>query len=93
MLNRLIGVSLIIAVQLIRQLCIDSDLVTPSDGQCWEKIEVSSNNYRKNRLTDGDKHSYWESSGSSGSHWARLHMLKGIVIRSAICMSPLTINS
>lgn len=68
-------------IQLIRQLCIDSDLVTPSDGQCWDKIEVSSNNYRKSRLTDGDKHSYWESSGSSGSHWIRLHMLKGVVVR------------
>jgi hypothetical protein len=72
--------------QLIRQLCMDSDLVTPSDGQCWEKIEVSSNNYRKTRLTDGDKHSYWESSGSSGSHWVRLYMLKGIVIRKLVML-------
>ena len=49
--------------------------------QCFEKMEVSSSSYRKSRLVDGDSSSYWESSGRSGSHWIRLHMKKGMVIR------------
>ena len=50
-------------------------------GQCFERLEVSSSSYRRARLTDRDNSSYWESSGRSGSHWIRLHIKKGMVIR------------
>ena len=51
--------------------------------QCWERIEVSSGNYHKDHLTDGNKLTYWESSGRSGSHWIRVHVKKDVTIRYA----------
>ena len=39
--------------------------------KCWERNEISSGNYHKDHLTDGNKLTYWESSGPSGSHWIR----------------------
>jgi len=47
----------------------------------WEKIEVSSNPQKKERLVDNDTATYWESSGRSGTHWVRLYMKKGLVVR------------
>ena len=49
--------------------------------QCWERIEVSSGNYHKDHLTDGNKLTYWESSGRSGSHWIRLFIKNDVTIR------------
>ena len=49
--------------------------------QCWERIDVSSGNYHKDHLTDGNKLTYWESSGRSGSHWIRLFIKKDVTIR------------
>lgn len=55
---------------------------TAKKEPCWEKLEVSSGTYRKGRLTDGSLDTYWESSGRSGSHWVRLTIKKGTIIRS-----------
>ena len=52
--------------------------------KCWERIEVSSSNYHKDHLTDGNKLTYWESSGRSGSHWIRLYIKKDVTIRYII---------
>ena len=49
--------------------------------QCWGRIEVSSGNYHKDHLTDGNKLTYWESSGRSGSHWIIVFIKKDITIR------------
>ncbi len=35
-------------------------------------------------LTDGDNDTYWESDGSQGQHWIRLHMKKGTIIKSVL---------
>ena len=56
---------------------------TDIQEQCWERIEVSSGNYHKDHLTDGNKLTYWESSGRSGSHWIRLFLKKDVTIRCA----------
>ena len=49
--------------------------------QCFEKIEVSSNTHRRDRMLDDDPSTYWESSGRAGTHWVRLFMKPGLVIR------------
>ncbi|XP_040203798.1 cullin-9-like [Rana temporaria] len=51
------------------------------EEKCWEKMDVSSNPHRVSRLTDGNPKSYWESSGSLGSHSITIHMQRGAVIR------------
>ena len=50
--------------------------------QWWERMEVSSCAHRKDRIIDGDPSTFWESSGRAGTHWVRIHMRKGLVIRS-----------
>ena len=50
---------------------------------CWEKVEVSSNSHRSSRILDNDSSTYWESTGRSGSHWLRLYMKKGLIIKYA----------
>ncbi|XP_071995949.1 cullin-9-like isoform X3 [Engystomops pustulosus] len=51
------------------------------EDKCWEKIEVSSNPHRAIKLTDGNPKSYWESNGSTGSHYINIFMHRGVVIR------------
>ena len=48
---------------------------------CWEKVEVSSNSHRSCRMLDNDSSTYWESTGRSGSHWIRLYVKKGLIIK------------
>ncbi|XP_072266421.1 LOW QUALITY PROTEIN: cullin-9 [Pyxicephalus adspersus] len=64
----------------LRNLCQGSSVEVKED-KCWEKIEVSSNPHRANKLTDGNPKSYWESSGSTGSHYINISMHRGVVIR------------
>ncbi|XP_066451544.1 cullin-9-like isoform X2 [Eleutherodactylus coqui] len=52
--------------------------------KCWEKIEVSSNPHRVNKLTDGNPKSYWESSGSTRPHYINIFMQRGVVIRQLV---------
>ncbi|XP_066451529.1 cullin-9 isoform X2 [Eleutherodactylus coqui] len=67
----------------LRNLCQGSNVEVKED-KCWEKIEVSSNPHRANKLTDGNPKSYWESSGSTGSHYINIFMQRGVVIRQLV---------
>ncbi|XP_075060626.1 cullin-9 isoform X2 [Mixophyes fleayi] len=67
----------------LRNLCQGSSVEVKED-KCWEKIEVSSNPHRANKLTDGNSKSYWESSGSTGSHYINIYMHRGVVIRQLV---------
>lgn len=51
------------------------------EDKCWEKVQVSSNPHRAGKLTDGNPKTYWESNGSTGSHFITLHMQCGVVVR------------
>ncbi|XP_018118255.1 cullin-9 isoform X1 [Xenopus laevis] len=64
----------------LRNLCQGSSVEVKED-KCWEKIEVSSNPHRANKLTDGNPKSYWESNGSTGSHYMNIFMHRGVVVR------------
>uniref|UniRef100_W5NJ87 Cullin 7 n=1 Tax=Lepisosteus oculatus TaxID=7918 RepID=W5NJ87_LEPOC len=64
----------------LRNLCQGSSVELKED-RCWEKVEVSSNHHRANKLTDKNPKTYWESNGCTGSHFINIHMNKGVVIR------------
>lgn len=61
-------------------LCSGSSVELKED-KCWEKVEVSSNQHRANKLTDKNPKTYWESNGCTGSHLINIYMHKGVVIR------------
>ncbi|XP_040286829.1 cullin-9-like isoform X2 [Bufo bufo] len=69
----------------LRNLCQGSSVEVKED-KCWEKMEVSSNPHRANKLTDGNAKTYWESSGSTGSHYINIFMHLGVVIRQLVLM-------
>ncbi|XP_058410322.1 cullin-7 [Diceros bicornis minor] len=64
----------------LRHLCQGSS-VEVKEEKCWEKVEVSSNPHRASKLTDRNPKTYWESNGSTGSHYITLHMHQGVLIR------------
>ncbi|XP_068531534.1 cullin-9-like isoform X3 [Anas acuta] len=64
----------------LRKLCRGSSVEAKED-KCWEKVQVSSNPHRAGKLTDGNPKTYWESNGSTGSHFITLHMQCGVVVR------------
>ncbi|XP_059215808.1 cullin-9 isoform X2 [Centropristis striata] len=64
----------------LRNLCQGSSVELKED-KCWEKVEVSSNHHRANKLTDKNPKTYWESNGCTGSHFINVYMHKGVVIR------------
>ncbi|KAM4815980.1 cullin-9 [Urocitellus parryii] len=64
----------------LRHLCQGSSVEVKED-KCWEKVEVSSNPHRANKLMDRNPKTYWESNGSTGSHYITLHMHRGVLIR------------
>ncbi|XP_064174037.1 cullin-9 isoform X3 [Anguilla rostrata] len=64
----------------LRNLCQGSSVELKED-KCWEKVEVSSNHHRANKLTDKNPKTFWESNGCTGSHFINLYMHKGVVIR------------
>lgn len=51
------------------------------EDKCWEKVQVSSNSHQASRLMDRNPKTYWESNGSTGSHFITVHMQCGVVIR------------
>ncbi|XP_074166956.1 cullin-7 isoform X3 [Sminthopsis crassicaudata] len=63
----------------LRHLCQGSDVDVKD--KCWEKMEVSSNSHGASKLTDRNPKTYWESSGTTGSHYITLHMHRGAVVR------------
>uniref|UniRef100_A0A5F9DLW5 Cullin 7 n=1 Tax=Oryctolagus cuniculus TaxID=9986 RepID=A0A5F9DLW5_RABIT len=69
----------------LRYLCQGSSMGENED-KCWEKVEVSSNPHRASKLTDRNPKTYWESSGSAGSHFITLHMRQGVLIRQLILL-------
>ncbi|XP_071012602.1 cullin-9-like isoform X4 [Oncorhynchus clarkii lewisi] len=64
----------------LHNLCQGSSLELNED-KCWEKVEVSSNHHRANKLTDKNPKTYWESNGCTGSHFINIYMHKGVAIR------------
>ncbi|XP_027814901.1 cullin-9 isoform X2 [Ovis aries] len=64
----------------LRHLCQGSSVEVKED-KCWEKVEVSSNPHRASKLTDRNPKTYWESNGSTGSHFITLHMHRGVLVR------------
>ncbi|RMC07795.1 hypothetical protein DUI87_15264 [Hirundo rustica rustica] len=64
----------------LRNLCRGSGTEVKED-KCWDKVQVSSNSHQAGRLTDGNPKTYWESNGSTGSHFITVHMQRGVVIR------------
>ncbi|KAJ1169518.1 hypothetical protein NDU88_001411 [Pleurodeles waltl] len=59
--------------------------------QYVDSIDVSSFMEESNVwcLTDNNTETYWESDGSQGEHWIRLHMKKGTIVKKLI----LTVNA
>lgn len=55
--------------------------VEVKEDKCWERIEVSSNPHRASKLTDKNPKTYWESNGSTGSHYINVYMHRGVVVR------------
>lgn len=51
------------------------------EDKCWEKVQVSSNPHRASKLTDRNPKTYWESNGSTGSHFITVHMQCGVLVR------------
>ncbi|XP_061845056.1 cullin-9-like isoform X5 [Colius striatus] len=64
----------------LRNLCRGSSVEVKED-KCWEKLQVSSNPHRAGKLTDRNPKTYWESNGSTGSHFITVHMQRGVVVR------------
>nr|XP_046214794.1 cullin-9-like isoform X2 [Oncorhynchus gorbuscha] len=64
----------------LHNLCQGSSLELKED-KCWEKVEVSSNHHRANKLTDKNPKTYWESNGCTGSHFINIYTHKGVAIR------------
>ncbi|OXB82875.1 UNVERIFIED_CONTAM: hypothetical protein H355_010445 [Colinus virginianus] len=64
----------------LHNLCRGSSVEVKED-KCWEKVQVSSNPHRASKLTDRNPKTYWESNGSTGSHYITVHMQRGVVVR------------
>ncbi|KAM7060577.1 cullin-9-like isoform 3-T3 [Acridotheres tristis] len=64
----------------LHNLCQGSSMEVKED-KCWEKVQVSSNSQQASRLMDRNPKTYWESNGSTGSHFITVHMQCGVVIR------------
>uniref|UniRef100_A0A8V5G1R7 Uncharacterized protein n=1 Tax=Melopsittacus undulatus TaxID=13146 RepID=A0A8V5G1R7_MELUD len=61
----------------LHNLCRGSSMEVKEE-KCWEKVEVSSNPHRASKLTDRNPMTYWESNGSTGSHFITVHMQCGM---------------
>ncbi|XP_053168983.1 cullin-9-like isoform X2 [Hemicordylus capensis] len=64
----------------LHNLCQGSNVEVKED-KCWERVEVSSNPHRASKLTDRNPKTYWESNGSTGSHYINVYMHRGVVVR------------
>ncbi|KAG8123156.1 hypothetical protein E2320_018681, partial [Naja naja] len=51
------------------------------EDKCWERVEVSSNSQQANKLVDGNVKTYWESNGTTGSHYINVYMHHGVIIQ------------
>uniref|UniRef100_G1KDQ7 Cullin 7 n=1 Tax=Anolis carolinensis TaxID=28377 RepID=G1KDQ7_ANOCA len=64
----------------LHNLCQGCSMEVKED-KCWEKIEVSSNPQMASKLTDGNSKTFWESNGSTGSHYINVYMHHGVVVQ------------
>nr|XP_060610432.1 cullin-9-like [Anolis sagrei ordinatus] len=64
----------------LHNLCQGCSMEVKED-KCWEKIEVSSNPQMASKLTDGNAKTFWESNGSTGSHYINVYMHRGVVVQ------------
>ncbi|XP_053169139.1 cullin-9-like isoform X3 [Hemicordylus capensis] len=64
----------------LHNLCQGCSIEVKEDT-CWERVEVSSNPQRASKLTDGNPKTYWESKGSTGSHYINVYMDRGVVVQ------------
>lgn len=76
--HKLLSLSLILYNS--RFVCPGSNVEVKED-KCWERMEVSSNPHRASKLTDRNSKTYWESNGSTGSHYINVYMHRGVVVR------------
>ncbi|XP_061481451.1 cullin-7 isoform X2 [Rhineura floridana] len=51
------------------------------EDKCWERVEVSSNPQQASKLMDGNPKTYWESNGSSASHYINVYMHRGVIVQ------------
>ncbi|KAH0622787.1 hypothetical protein JD844_025458 [Phrynosoma platyrhinos] len=65
---------------LLHNLCQGCSMEVKED-KCWERVEVSSNPQMANKLTDGNPKTFWESNGSTGSHYINVYMHRGVVVQ------------
>uniref|UniRef100_UPI00398EF9C9 zinc finger ZZ-type and EF-hand domain-containing protein 1 isoform X2 n=1 Tax=Pristiophorus japonicus TaxID=55135 RepID=UPI00398EF9C9 len=49
--------------------------------KCYTTIEASSNSTDVDKMTNGETTSYWQSDGSSCSHWIRLRLKPDVVLK------------
>ncbi|XP_078404848.1 zinc finger ZZ-type and EF-hand domain-containing protein 1 isoform X3 [Cetorhinus maximus] len=49
--------------------------------KCYTTIEASSNSTDVDKMTNGETASYWQSDGSSCSHWIRLRLKPDVVLK------------
>uniref|UniRef100_A0A4W3IYQ1 Zinc finger ZZ-type and EF-hand domain containing 1 n=1 Tax=Callorhinchus milii TaxID=7868 RepID=A0A4W3IYQ1_CALMI len=49
--------------------------------KCYTSIEASSNSTDIDKMTNGETSSYWQSDGSSCSHWIRLRLKPDVVLK------------
>lgn len=55
--------------------------VEVKEDKCWERVEVSSNPHWASKLMDGNPKTYWESNGSSSSHYINVYMRQDVVVQ------------
>uniref|UniRef100_A0A8D2L9A9 Cullin 9 n=1 Tax=Varanus komodoensis TaxID=61221 RepID=A0A8D2L9A9_VARKO len=55
--------------------------VEVKEDKCWQRVEVSSNPQQASKLVDGNPSTYWESNGSSCSHYINVYMHRGVTVR------------
>ena len=62
-------------------------------GEHFEKVEASSSQDSCKNLIDNDETTYWESNGSTGQHYIRLHIKSGIMLEQLILLVDLEDDS
>ncbi|XP_054840275.1 cullin-7 isoform X2 [Eublepharis macularius] len=64
----------------LRNLCQGCSVELKED-KCWERVEVSSNPHQANKLVDGNPKTYWESNGSTSSHYINVYLCHGAIVQ------------
>ncbi|XP_060103999.1 cullin-7 [Heteronotia binoei] len=51
------------------------------EDKCWERVEVSSNPHQASKLVDRNPQTYWESNGSTSSHYINVYLHRGVIVQ------------